>query len=103
MKIYVSGPMTGYADYNCPAFNRVAANLRAQGFEVINPAEINDGSTGTYDQWMREDIRLLLDCDAIYLLNGWEKSRGAGVEARVAKVIGLKFLYEGEWVERECL
>lgn len=96
MKIYISGPMTGYPEYNCPAFNAKAAELRAQGHEVINPAEINDGTKGTYPQWMREDIRLLIDCEAIYLLKGWEKSRGARLELDVASIIDLEIFTEAK-------
>jgi hypothetical protein len=36
---YVAGPMTGIKDFNYPAFNAVAEDLRAQGYEVENPAD----------------------------------------------------------------
>ena len=38
-KIYLSGPMTGFKDYNYQMFNDAAKKLRAEGFEVVNPAE----------------------------------------------------------------
>ena len=43
MNIYISGPMTGIADDNRPAFNRVAAKLRAMGHNCENPAEQPSG------------------------------------------------------------
>lgn len=38
-RVYLAGPMTGIADYNFPAFNAAAARLRAEGFDVVNPAD----------------------------------------------------------------
>ena len=40
LKVYLAGPMAGYKDHNFPAFNAKAAELRALGHEVFNPAEI---------------------------------------------------------------
>lgn len=34
MRVYLSGPMSGIADNNFPAFHEHAAQLRAQGFYV---------------------------------------------------------------------
>jgi len=39
---YISGPMTGLPEHNFPAFNAAAAYYRERGFEVINPAEMDD-------------------------------------------------------------
>lgn len=39
-KLYVSGPMTGYADFNFPLFDDVAADARERGAErVFSPAQ----------------------------------------------------------------
>ena len=94
MKIYISGPMTGYPDLNRAAFNAKAAELRAQGHEVVNPAEMPEIPGGTWADYMRADLKVMLDCEAIYLLPGWRKSRGARVEHFVARV--LFFIILGE-------
>ena len=39
--IYIAGPMTGIVDYNFQAFHAAAKDLRAKGYTVFNPAEIN--------------------------------------------------------------
>lgn len=96
MKVYVSGPMTGYPEFNFPAFNAVAALLRESGYETANPAD-----TGLVDGWewadyLRYDLRLLTECDAVYTLDGWEASRGAALEMHVAKALGLKWLNDPE-------
>lgn len=93
--IYVAGPMTGHKDLNFPAFHAAAAALRAQGHHVENPAEIN-ADPNPNAQWldcMRRDIARLVSCDAIYLLPGWSKSRGAALEALCAYSLSLHFEY----------
>jgi hypothetical protein len=91
--VYVSGPMTGYADHNYPAFNAVTAILRNAGLVVVNPAEINAPGV-PYALCLRKDLRQLLDCENIVLLAGWSQSRGANMELAVAKIIGCRVF---EW------
>ena len=42
---------------------------------------------------MKEDVKALLDCDAIYMIKGWDKSQGAKLEKRVADACGLMSIY----------
>jgi len=90
-KIYLSGPMTGHPDLNFPAFHAAAAELRAKGHTVINPAEKQDEVKPgmTWEDYMRQDIRLMMDCDAIHMLPGWRGSRGARLELHIAKELGF--------------
>lgn len=83
-RIYIAGPMTGYPELNFPAFHAAAAQLRAAGFVAVNPAEINADPTAGWNQCMRQDIAQLVTCDALVLLPGWEHSRGATIERRLA-------------------
>lgn len=93
MKIYLSGPMTGLPDLNFPAFHEQAARLRKLGFGVVNPAEINPDASLSWEQCMRADIKALCDCDVIYLLPGWEGSKGAHLELHIAHRLGLDIKY----------
>ena len=91
--IYLSGPMTGHAGYNYPAFHAAAADLRLRGFAVINPAE-NEG--GRIDlpraAYMRLDIESVLRADLVVVLSGWRGSRGARLEVEIAREIGIPIL-----------
>lgn len=106
MKIYIAGPMSGYPEFNFPAFNAAAKKLRDEGWTVFNPAEKdsekevqNDSSfaTGNPQELMsngwnfREaylwDITKIIEGDAIYMLPGWEQSPGARGEHTVATVM----------------
>jgi hypothetical protein len=91
--IYISGPMTGYPDWNYPAFNEAAEFLKSKGYEVFNPAEIFEGRTDLPRHvYMKEDIKALLECDTVMLLKGWEESQGALLEVDIAFEIGLPVL-----------
>lgn len=115
-RLYLAGPMTGIPELNFPLFNAEAARLRALGYEVINPAEINGGadelvacSAMTPEQlaahWikcMRADVKVLVDCDGIALLPGWERSRGARVEQALAEGLGLLVCRAGHLIYPEA-
>lgn len=90
-KVYVAGPMTGLPEWNYPAFNYMASLLRAQGYDVCNPAEIDEGDT-SHDRayYLRKDLALLAECDAVVFLDGWRESPGALMEYRIAQEIGMQ-------------
>src|SRR5690606_41767260 len=39
---YLSGPMSGYPQYNFPAFAKAAETLRGFGYNLVSPAELDD-------------------------------------------------------------
>jgi DNA primase len=88
-RIYVSGPMTGIPEHNFPAFNAESARLRALGYEVVNPVDINPDPGTPWNECLKADLRALLDCDTIALLPGWEGSKGAHLEVHVAHRVGI--------------
>jgi hypothetical protein len=90
--VYLSGPMSGLPDNNFPTFHAAAHALRKIGYEVINPAEFTTDVTGlqqdeAWRKFMQEDIKALVDCQAIVMLPAWTESRGATLERNIA--IGL--------------
>lgn len=86
-RVYIAGPMTGLPDLNFPAFNAKAAELRAQGWHVENPAEhgVQDGAT--WSDYLRHDMLQLATCDTVYLLPGWKNSKGALLEFYNARML----------------
>ncbi len=89
-RIYLAGPMTGLPELNYPAFHAKAAELRAAGHHVENPAENPAPPCGSWQGYMRMAIAQLVTCDAIYMLPGWEASKGAQVEYDLGNVLGLQ-------------
>jgi hypothetical protein len=64
-RLYLAGPMTDLPELNFPAFHAEAARLRALGYTVINPAEINSDPTAEWIDCMCADIPQLIGCDGI--------------------------------------
>jgi hypothetical protein len=94
-RIYIAGPMTGHPNHNFPAFHATAERFRKAGWNVANPAENFDGRTDLpRSAYLRADVIMLAQCDAIALLPGWERSVGATLEAILAVQLGLSF-FEG--------
>lgn len=109
MKFYICGPMSGIPAFNIPVFDAAAANLRAKGFEVVSPAELDDpetraiqlaspdGSpkdTGGYSwgDFLSRDVKLIADSiGCIVTLPGWKRSRGARLEVFVGLLCGVHF------------
>lgn len=89
MRVYLAGPMSGHPDFNYAAFHNAAARLRAHGFDVVNPAEIVKTPGLGWQACMRLDIPALLTCEAIIMLPGWQSSRGARLEYRLAQQLGF--------------
>ena len=97
--IYIAGQMTGLPDYNYPAFFAAAEKLRADGWMPINPVAFNGvfgrNPTGRLLDAVCESERAAIPfLDAIYLLKGWENSKGAKRELEVALKHGLQVIVE---------
>lgn len=120
MKVYTAGPMTGIPQFNYPAFERAAAELRRKGYDVVSPAELDDpsdkaaalasvdgamlqysnGTGKTWGDFLARDVKLLADdgIEAIVVLDGWEQSRGARLETFVGHLCGMRILrFERFW------
>jgi Domain of unknown function (DUF4406) len=113
-RIYIAGPMAGIKDFNFPEFDRAAEDLRFNGWEVFSPAERDKGEYG--DDFLESergdiddvigrgfDLRaalaadmewIALNADAIFMLRGWENSKGAQAEWALAKALSLEIYYE---------
>ena len=91
LRVYISGPITGVKDYKFN-FATAAQILESKGFEVINPAALDLGEDATWADYMRRDIAALTTAHYIKMLPGWEKSRGAVIENRLAVDLGLEVM-----------
>lgn len=114
--VYIAGPMRGIKWFNFPAFDMARDELKEQGFEVVSPADL-DREIG-FDPWdvedpdeydwmdletvgfsirdaIKRDIDALRDrCSHIYMLDGWEDSKGARAEKAMAEWMGLEVMFQ---------
>jgi hypothetical protein len=113
-KIYIAGPMRGIPKFNFPAFDDAAERLYNQGWDPINPADIDrdqgfdvDALPADFD-WsslpetlslrdiIRRDVDALMGADAVYVLPGYERSRGSRAEIALAEWLNLDVIYEAK-------
>jgi hypothetical protein len=125
MKIYIAGPMRGYPNFNFDAFFDMEKWLQAKGYETFNPARsdkevygdnVNNSATGDLSDpavqtgfSLREALGrdtewISHHADALYMLNGWERSTGAKAEWTLGVALGLQIFYQAgiedyEWKE----
>lgn len=93
MKVYISGQISGRsAEETAGAFYEAALKLESQGYTPVSPYMGDEGKT--WGEYMRRDIKLLMDCDGIFMLSGWSVSRGANIERELAKSLGFSIFYE---------
>lgn len=112
MRLYLSGPMSNVPGFNIPAFETATANLRALGYEVLSPPELDaeagldvgimlaspDGKPvpgATWGDCLARDVKIIADgdVDGIVLLPNWWKSKGARLEIFVGMLNRVK-IYE---------
>lgn len=91
-RVYIAGPITGMKNNNRVAFAAAKERLNEAGYDAVNHQENEDETRPgwTYEAIMKDDIINLMDCQYIYLLPGWDKSRGATLEKHVADVLGIR-------------
>lgn len=94
-RIYISGPITGTNDY-IKRFAERQKVLEAEGYTVVNPAAINAQlpENTAYEEYMQMAFLMLDMCDVIYMMKGWEQSRGAVREYEYARAKRKIVMYE---------
>lgn len=95
MKIYISGKITGDPNF-VEKFQKVEDLLISMNYEVINPVKLCQDIADNYKECMKRDIKILLECDSILMLNDWHLSSGSIVEFGIAKIIGLQIRFQSE-------
>lgn len=100
--------MRGYAEFNFPLFRRACAALRARGYTIVSPHEMDEeqgyfweGFTGFEDlteynfditERLTADIVVIggANCNGVIALEGWEESSGSRAEVMFAFATGRK-------------
>ena len=98
--IYVSGKITGTSDY-ADRFSAVEDRLIAEGYEVLNPVRTGkwlehylEPEKPTWVQYMKYAIATMMQADYIYMMSGWNQSKGARLERFLARVLNYNIIYE---------
>lgn len=109
MRIYISGRISGLSHetaYNAFEAGEGSARIHfsqhcfirsLDSIYCINPMkEVVQTSDLTYNDLMRKDIKLLMDCAGIWMMKGWKESKGATFEHYIAQWLGMAIGYEND-------
>jgi len=98
MKIYISGRIAGLTkeDYE-RNFDYAETSIAGFGHEPVNPVKVLPfQSWYEWQDYMRADIKALMDCDAVYAMSNHKESKGAMIEVKLARDLGLRVYYKLE-------
>lgn len=111
--VYIAGPMRGHEHFNFPAFFAAETELEKLGIQTFNPAKHDLDAFPEFDHTSDSldgfditkafvwDVQSIAAADGIALLPGWEKSEGANIELRIARMFDKKvFLYVADLPEK---
>jgi hypothetical protein len=90
-KIYISGKITGLIFEDAFAkFREAEIHFLNLDYEVVNPMKLTHNHDKSWESYMKEDLKAMMDCDAIALLANHKDSKGALIEKELA--IQLDFM-----------
>ena len=89
MKLYIAGKITGKPGYR-REFGTWARKFRMDGYIVMNPANLPEGMEAS--DYMRICFAMVDSADAVFMIPGWQDSRGARTEWNYARYIGKQIL-----------
>ena len=94
-KIYISLPISGYdLEERKETAMQTEVKLRSRGYDVFNPLGDKWESGLTAQDYMKRDLKALLECDTIIFMTGFNKSAGCHTELCVAMACGMDIWFE---------
>jgi len=97
LKIYISGKITGLLHSDAEENFKMAEDYLLDKYDcvVINPmVQVPYLKGKDWKEYMLDDIKLLFDCNCIYMLDNWTTSKGARIECSIAKKMGIDIKFQ---------
>lgn len=90
-RVYISGKISGlHYKVAYGAFEQAEIYFLSLNYEIVNPMKLTHNHDKSWESYMREDLKAMMDCDCIAFLNNYHLSRGAGIEKELAIELGFK-------------
>lgn len=105
-RVYLSLPISGYDIEERKAYaakrkqdlltiyKHIQEDIK---YEIVTPFEVCPDTDKPYSYYIGRDIEALLNCDEIFMCQGWEESKGCQLEIQAAKIYGKKVRELEDW------
>lgn len=92
-RVYISGKITGLSKEEYENnFQKAEDYLKSLGYvDIVNPVKLKPhNNIEDWQGYMRSCVRELATCDEVSVIRGWETSKGAQEEVRLAGLLGIQ-------------
>lgn len=91
-RVYISGSITKNPNF-IEDFKEAEEELAKAGYDVASPRLLGEAMPGAkWGDYMKVSLAMLDCCNSIFMIDGWEKSKGATIEHDYAKAKGMHFI-----------
>ncbi len=90
MKVYIAGAISKNENY-LEQFNEAEKSILKAGDTPLNPVKRFGFD---YKDYIDMGLCELMHCDAVYMLRGYEESKGALLELKYAQTVGMEIIYQ---------
>ena len=94
-KCYIAGKIGDLPEEIYKAnFERAKEQVIALGYEPISPVELEHAHDKSWNSYMKEDLRHMLNCHAVFAQRNWRLSPGATIEINLALAVGIDIIHQ---------
>lgn len=99
-RIYIAGQITGLPeDVWMKNFSTARQEVRALEATPVCPTMQPHNHGKTWEEYMKEDLCMMLTCDAVYVQRNWKNSKCAVLEWYTATALNMEIIYQPELKE----
>lgn len=94
-KCYIAGKISDLPEAEYTAkFAEAKQNVVAMGYIPVSPIELAHNHGKSWEEFMKEDIAAMLQCDAVFAISNYRQSKGANIEVNLATLLGIKIIHQ---------
>jgi hypothetical protein len=104
--VYIAGPYRGDVKNNVEAAENCAAMVAVLGIGFVCPhsnGRPHDWLELPDEYWLSMTMEIMRRCDAVLLVEGWEKSHGVIAEKKEAERLGIPVILDVDELEKFIL
>lgn len=87
--VYICGAISGKENQAAKEFESASNKIIASGLIPVNPFNLDHEHNKQWSEFMRTDIKALMDCDYIFFANDISTSEGGQLEAYIAEQLSI--------------